>query len=115
MSELKLVLGPDGEPDATAAKADLSKLNPMDALNRRDIELIKRSLANMHRDGAELRETIVSLHARHSQAPSRGFFIGLSVIGFLAIGVLTTARPNLDAVLQHIPVLSKQSAAATQQ
>lgn len=110
MSELKLVLGSDGEPEGSALKPDVSKLNAMDALNRRDIELIKRSLANMHRDCAELRETIVALHSRHNQAPSRGFFISLGVIGFLAVGTLTAARSSLDAALLHVPAFAKLSA-----
>ena len=115
MSELKLVLGNDDEPDASASKPDISKLNLTDALNRRDIELIKRSLTTMHRDCAELRETIVALHARHSRAPTRGFFISLGVLGFLAIGTLAAARPSLDAALQHMPVLAKRSAASSAQ
>jgi hypothetical protein len=108
MSELKLVLGEDGEADVPA-RQDVSAMNPMDALNRRDIELIKKSLANMHKDGAELRSTIVALHARHTQAPSRGFFISLGLVGFLVIGTLAAARPTLDAALQHVPVLARLS------
>jgi hypothetical protein len=107
MSELKLVLGSDGEPEVAAPKPDLSSLNPIDALNRRDIELIKKSLAGMHKDGAELRNAIVALHTRNSRAPSRSFFISLGVVAFIAVGTLAAARPTLDEALQHVPMLAK--------
>lgn len=107
MSELKLVLGSDGEPEAAASKPDLSNLSPIDALNRRDIELIKKSLAGMHKDGAELRNAIVALHTRNSRVPSHSFFISLGVVAFLAVGTLAAARPTLDEALQHVPMLAK--------
>ncbi len=107
MNELKLVVGE--EAAAAEAPADPPKVNPIDALNRRDIELIKRSLASMHKDCAELRSTIVALHGRQSRAPSKGFFLGLSFVAFIIIGVLSVARPQLDAALHGLPMFAKLS------
>lgn len=107
MNELKLVMEDGAAADLT--RPDLSKANPMDALNRRDIELIKRSLATMHKDCAELRSTIVALHGRQSRAPSKGFFLSLGVLAFVMVAGLSIARPQLDAALHDMPVMAKLS------
>ncbi len=106
MSELKLVVENDADNPLTT-KSDVSALNPFDALNRRDIELIKRSLVSMHKDSADLRTTIIALHERNSHVPSKSFFFGLGLIGLIGFGALTVARPQLEAALRHIPALSK--------
>ena len=106
MNERKILVGGDGAV-AEPQTADLSKLNPMDALNRRDIELIKRSLNTMHKDCAELRDTIVSLHARQSGTPSRGFFLGLGAVSLILAVGLVVGRPQIDATLHGTPAVAK--------
>lgn len=106
MNERKLLAG-DDIPGSDAASTDVSKLNPMDALNRRDIELIKRSLNTMHKDCAELRETIVSLHARQSSAPSKGFFLGLGAVSLVLAAGIVIGRPQIDATLHGLPAVAK--------
>jgi hypothetical protein len=110
-SELKLVI--ENADGTGATKPDLASMNPMDALNRRDIELIKKSLVGMHRDSAELRTTMVALHQRNSAAPSRGFFLTMGLVWFIGIGALTMMRPHLHAALQHMPALANLSSATT--
>lgn len=106
MNELKLVSG-DEAVTTEAPANDLSRANPTDALNRRDIELIKRSLVGMHKDCAELRSTIVALHGRQSQAPSRGFMLGLGLVALIAVAGLSIARPQLDEALHGTPALAR--------
>ena len=106
MNELKLVLG-DEAAMAETLGPDPSKANPIDALNRRDIELIKRSLASMQKDCAELRSTIVALHGRQSRTPSKSFFLALGVFAFVVVGAVSAIRPQLDAALNGVPVLAK--------
>lgn len=108
MSELKLVIENDTE-NASMTKPDVATLNPFDALNRRDIELIKKSLANMHKDSADLRTTLVALYQRNNRVPSKGFFISLGFLLFIGVGLLTAARPQLDAALHRVPVFAKLS------
>ena len=105
MNEFKLV-GDEAAP-SEAAGPDLAKANPMDALNRRDIELIKRSLVSMHKECAELRKTIVALHGRQGKAPSRGFVFGLGLIALVAVSALAIARPQLDGALHGMPAFAK--------
>ena len=87
--------------------SDLSKANPIDALNRRDIELIKRSLVGLHKECAELRSTIVALHGRQSRAPSRSFLLGFGALAFVVVAGLSLARPQLDEALHGMPPLAK--------
>ena len=111
MSELKLVVE-NGSDGAAPVKPDVSTLNPFDALNRRDIEMIKRSLVNMHKDGADLRTTIIALHERNCHIPSKSFFVGLGLLGLIGFVALSIVRPQLETALHHIPVLAKLAPAA---
>jgi hypothetical protein len=103
-SELKLVI--ENAADGVAQKPDVSTMNPMDALNRRDIELIKKSLVGMHRDSAEMRSTMVALHRRNETVPSKSFFLTMGIVSFIGLGALTMARPHLHEALQHVPALA---------
>lgn len=105
MNERKLLVG-DDSPASDASSTDISKLNPMDALNRRDIELIKRSLNSMHKDCAELRETIVALHARQSNVPSKGFFLGLGAVSLILAAGVVIGMPQIDATLHRSPAVA---------
>jgi hypothetical protein len=105
-SELKLVIENAGE-GAAPAKPDVATMNPMDALNRRDIELIKKSLVGLHRDSAEMRNTMVAIHHRNNTVPSKSFFLTLGLVGFIGISGLAIMRPQLHAALQHVPALAR--------
>ena len=113
MSELKLVVE-NASDETSPVKPDLSTLNPVDALNRRDIELIKRSLATMHKDSADMRTTIIALHERNCHVPSKSFFFSLGLLGLLSFGILSAVRPQLETALHHIPVFAKVAPASAQ-
>lgn len=111
-SELKLVV--ESAADAPMAeKHDVGSMNPIDALNRRDIELIKKSLAGMHRNNTDLRSAMIALHQRDAQVPSRRFFITMGVIGFVAVSALAVLRPQVEAAVQRVPMLARLSADAS--
>ncbi|MDX7949751.1 hypothetical protein P7D22_00990 [Lichenihabitans sp. Uapishka_5] len=109
MGDLKRMVGDEAVSVGESASANLVTPNPMDALNRRDIEIIKRSLVNMHKDNAELRGAIVALHGRGTAAPSRLFFVSLGVVMLIVVGAVTIARPQIDASLSKIPALARLS------
>jgi hypothetical protein len=104
MSELKLVVENAAE-NAAPAKSEGVSSNPWDALNRRDIELIKKSLINMNKDSADLRNNMILLYQQNNRVPSKTFFVGLGLLWFLGFSALTIARPHLDVALQHLPGL----------
>lgn len=118
MSELKLIVGDEAGANDTAtaaAPAEPPKVNPMDALNRRDIELIKRSLAAMHKDCAELRSTIVALHGRQSAAPSRGFFLTCGAVALVAVLGISAVRPLVKGIMHGSLAMAQSSATARAQ
>ena len=102
MSELKLVVE-NGADGPVSTRLDAGQVNPLDALNRRDVELIKRSLHNMHKDSADLRSAMIALHEKHTNSPSRSFFVSMALIWFVGFAALTIARPQLGAALHRLP------------
>ncbi len=97
MSDLKSLMEPE-TPDATDhSKAKLPVAATDGALNRRDLDVIKRDLITVRKDYSEIRENMIVLTHQYSSAPSKSFFVTFGVIWLALLAVLLTFQPQMTA------------------
>ena len=102
MSDLKLILEPEAAESVDQNKASLPVSVNDSALNRRDLDLIKRDLITVRKDYSEIRENMVILTHQYSRTPSKSFFITFGAIWLLLLATVVTFQTQLTSVAMHL-------------
>lgn len=95
MSDLKIVMDPESPESVDPPKPKLPVAANDAALNRRDLDVIKRDLISVRKDYSDIRENMVILTHQYSRTPSKSFFVMFGLIWLALLAGVLTFQPQL--------------------
>jgi hypothetical protein len=105
MSDLKIVADPDASEPMDGPRTSVPVPVNDAALNRRDLDMIKRDLITVRKDYREIRDNMVVLTHQYSRAPSRSFFITFGIVWLALLAALLFVQPHLSSVTERLAAL----------